>query len=122
MMFVLVVSIARLPIASEHCESVSGVHVVPPSPERHTPPCAPATNMRCGFLGSMMMEFSRPDDVPTPPAFVSGAGPSGVHVVVDCSVGVDDSSALRCVNARGQRARICESAACRAPGGIRVAG
>src|SRR4051794_2941576 len=99
MMVVFVVSIARLPIANEHCESVSGVHDVPPSSDRHTPPCAPATKMRCGFLGSIAMEFSRPDDVPTPPELVNGAGPRGVHVVVDCRVGIDDSSALRCVNA-----------------------
>src|SRR3954469_12012228 len=100
-MLVLVLSMAMLPIASEHCESVSGVHVAPPSSDRQTPPCAPATKIRCGSLGSIAIEFNRPDDVPLPPAFVSGAGPRGVQVVVDGRFGADDSSALRCVNARG---------------------
>src|SRR4051794_15759651 len=122
MMLVLVLSMARLPIANEHSESVRGVQLTPPSSDRQTPPCAPATKIRCESFGSMAIEFNRPDDVPVPPPKVSGAGPSGVHVVVVGRFGADDSSALRCVNARGHRARICAMAACRAPAGIRVPG
>ena len=69
--------------------------------------------MVLGVVGSIAIEFNRPEYVQldpveqlNAPAVPIGEGPSGVHVVLDDRFGVDITSASRCANARGHRARI----------------
>src|SRR5450759_2367597 len=103
-------SITTEPMASEHCESVSGVHDAPPSTVRQIPPCAPPMKMRSGLAGSTAIEFTRPEYVAEP--LVSGAGPSGTQLVEE--LGAPNWAAWRSSNDLGHRSRICAMAFSRA--------
>src|SRR5438046_8356006 len=51
---------ASEPIASEAALSKIAVQVVPPSVERHTPPCAVPTYTRLGLVGWTTIAVTRP--------------------------------------------------------------
>jgi len=54
------------------------------------------------FVGSIAIVVTRPEYACVVPGVPIGAGPSGVHVVLDDRFGVDTARASRCANAPGQ--------------------
>src|SRR5579862_7288094 len=74
MVFALVGSIVSDPIAVVGIWSVTGVHVVPPSSVRHTPPSAPPTKYVFAAAGLGATALTRPDEP------LIGSGPRSFHV------------------------------------------
>src|SRR5438046_10602433 len=75
---------ASEPIASEAALSKIAVQVVPPSVERHTPPCAVPTYTRLGLVGWTTIAVTRPltgVEIAVVWPFGIGYGPIAVQVL-----------------------------------------